>query len=383
MIDDSPAAIASELLPEGFRDRLPPSAARLGAVSSAMLDVMAGYGYERVAPPLAEFETTLAQRIGKAARGDLLRVTDPATGQTLAIRNDITVQIGRMASGRLRNMPRPLRLSYEGQIMRLRASQLRPERELAQLGAELIGSDSVAAAGEIVMIAVEALEAAGVQDITVDMTLPDLVETLSGGAFPIDAADLNAVRAELDMKDAGALQAMDANAYLPLLEATGPFDDAVQKLRDIDAGGQLASRIAALEEIAGRIKDRVTVTLDPTERHGFEYQSWFGFTLYAGGHAAALGRGGSYGIGGSSNSGDGQNADEPAVGFSIYPGMLQTGPDAKEESRRLFVPAGADASVADKLRSEGWITVHAICETDDGRALNCSHILNGAAPETL
>lgn len=383
MIDDTPTVRASGLLPEGFRDRLPPSAAHQAAVSQAMLDVMAGYGYERVAPPLAEFEATLARRIGKVAREDLMRVTDPATGQTLAIRNDITVQIGRMASGLLRKLPRPLRLSYQGQIMRLRASQLRPERELSQLGAELIGSDSVSAAGEIVIMAVEALEAAGVKDITLDMTLPDLVETLSDGAFPINAADLNAVRAELDMKDAGALKAMGADAYLPLLEATGPFDDAVQKLRDIDAGGQLASRIAALEEIADRIKGRVTVTLDPTERHGFEYQSWFGFTLYADGHAVALGRGGSYTITGSASNGDGKTAEEPAVGFSIYPGTLKIHQDAKEENRRLFVPVGADTSTTEQLRREGWITVHGISTTDDVRTLNCSHILNGTTPEAI
>ena len=39
------------------------------------------------------------------------------------------------------------------------------------------------------------------------------------------------------------------------------------------------------------------VTLDPTERHGFEYQSWFGFSLFSGQASGEIGRGGSYRIG--------------------------------------------------------------------------------------
>ena len=68
--------------------------------------------------------------------------------------------------------------------------------------------------------------------------------------------------------------------------------DAIEKLAAIDAGGALASRISALREIAASVGDRARLTLDPTERHGFEYQSWFGFTLYGEGARGARGRGG-------------------------------------------------------------------------------------------
>src|SRR3546814_2657507 len=58
--------------------------------------------------------------------------------------------VGRIATSLLAGAPRPLRLCYAGQVVKLRASQLRPAREMLQVGAELIGSDSVAAAREIV-----------------------------------------------------------------------------------------------------------------------------------------------------------------------------------------------------------------------------------------
>ncbi len=366
--------ISADLLPEGFRDRLPPHADEAARINRAALDVMASHGYGRISPAIAEFEETMASRSGGTSRNQLVRFSDPVSGHTLAVRGDITVQVGRIATTRLAEEIRPLRLSYSGSVLRLRAAPLRPDREIIQIGAELIGSDSVAAASEIVSLAIEALQAAGVTGIVVDFTLPDLVETLAAKALRLPADKIDAVRAELDMKDAGGLAALGAQKYLPLLEATGPFDYAVAKLKAIDAKGALASRIAALEEIAEKLLGRATVTLDPTERHGFEYQSWFGFTLFAQGYAAALGRGGTYAI----TRPDGTK--EVATGFSLYPDPLIDGDIAQIENKRLFLPLGTDAVKAGRLRSEGWITIAALNADDNAAMLNCGHILsNGKA----
>jgi ATP phosphoribosyltransferase regulatory subunit len=369
--------VPPDLLPEGFRDRLPPQAEAAVRVSRAMLDVMASNGYARVSPSIAEFESSLAARSGGTTRNSLLRFTDPVSGHTLALRGDITVQVGRIATTRLANEKRPLRLCYHGQILRLRARQLRPEREIAQLGAELVGNDSVAAVSEILIIAIEALEAAGVTGITVDFTLPDLVETLAAKAFPLPAERIDAARAELDMKDAGALAALGAHAYLPLLAATGPFHEAIEKLLAIDAGGALASRISGLKEIAAGLGDRVTLTLDPTERHGFEYQSWFGFTLFAGGYTAALGRGGTYAITTP------EGGTEVATGFSLFPDPLIEIAGEPTENNRVFLPLGTDASKAARLRAEGWVTIAALDTDDSPTDLNCAYILANGRAEPL
>ena len=348
------------LLPEGLRDRLPPEAEAVSRVTRALIDAMGAHGYRRVAPPVAEFRETLGGDGTEASGRDLLRLTDPVSRRTLAIRPDITRQIGRIVTSRLAAAPRPLRLSYTGQVLKLRASELWPERELLQAGAELIGSDSVAAASEIVRVAVDALRAAGVTGITVDFTLPDLVDTLAGSTLPLPVDQIAAVKAELDAKDAGALAALGATAYLPLLAAAGPFAPALDRLRAIDAGGALASRIAALETIAASIAGRATVTLDPTERHGFEYQSWFGFSIFIAGHAVTIGRGGSYTV----THTDGRA--EPAVGFSLYPDpLIEAGLGRVTDDRRLFLPLGHDPEAAERLRADGWTTVAALSAADD------------------
>jgi ATP phosphoribosyltransferase regulatory subunit len=375
-------AIAPGLLPEGLSDRLPPQAEASARLVREVLDTVAGHGYRRVMPALAEFEETLVSRLQSARAEDLLRAVDPISQRSLAIRPDMTAQIGRIAATRLASAPRPLRLCYGGPVMKLRADQLRPERERTQVGAEIIGTDSIAAAVEIVNVAIEALQRAGVSDITFDFTLPDLVPMLANGPMPVPAGQVDELRASLDAKDAGSLAAMGEAAapYQALIEATGPFHKAMEKLEALDAGaaaGTLAERIAGLRAIARPIGWDITLTLDPTERHGFEYQSWFGFSVYAEGFIGEIGRGGSYAV----TRADGSS--EPAMGFSLYPDPLIDAGFGTENTRRLFLPLGHDAERAAALRSEGWVTIAALSASDDGKSLGCEAALDGAEIRSL
>ena len=365
-----------DLLPEGLEDRLPHSAAAAARVTRAAIDAMESHGYDRVQPPSIEFEKSLASRMEGVRPRRMFRFVDPASLRTLALRSDITPQVGRLAATSLAQAARPLRLCYAGQVVTIKGDGLDPTRERLQLGAELIGSDSVAAAAEIVAMAIEALQAAGAQGVSVDFTLPDLVDTLAAKALPLPAGAIEAVRRELDANDAGGLVEAGGEAYLPLLYAIGPFDTAIERLAAIDAGGALASRIEGLRQIAARVSGLARVTLDPSERHGFEYQSWFGFTIYAEGLPGSLGRGGTYRI---LTQEAGQ--DEPAIGFSLYPDPLIDALAATEPKRdTLFLPIGHDPQTAARLRAIGWRTVAALAESDEARLLGCTHRLeNGEA----
>lgn len=363
-----------DLLPEGLEDRLPAEAAAGQRIMRAMLDTMDSYGYDRVTPPLIEFERSLAARMSGISTRRMFRFVDPASHRTLALRSDITPQVGRIAGTRMAGSARPLRLSYAGQVVTIRGDGLDPVRERLQVGAELIGRDSVAAAAEIASLAIECLAAAGANGMAIDFTLPDLVDTLAAGALPLPSDRIDAVRRHLDAKDAGALAAAGGEAYLPLLYATGPFDQAVQKLSELDLGGVLTDRIGALRTIAAKVQGSARITLDPTERHGFEYQSWFGFTLFADGVRSSLGRGGSYRI--AREGGEG----EPATGFSLYPDALVGLAADAEKREALFLPLKHDEGAAARLRAIGWRTVAALDAGDDARGLGCTHRLDGDEP---
>lgn len=302
--------IPAGLLPEGLRDRLPGEAADAQARVAAMVAAINDAGFATVSPPLVEYEEGLAARL-QGKRTDLARFVDPKTQRLLAVRSDITPQVARIAATVLVSAPRPLRLGYAGQVVKLAAGGLDPARERTQLGAELIGADSVDAALEIVSLALATLRAGGAADVTIDLTLPDLVATLCSQIE--SPARIEQIDHLLDMKDAGGLSAAGLGHWLPLLGAMGEPRAALAALRAFDHAGLLTTRIDGIARIADVLAAQgAHVTVDPTERHGFEYQSWFGFSLFAADRE--VGRGGSYAIAGS---------NEPAVGFSIYPDTLE------------------------------------------------------------
>lgn len=362
-------SIAPGLLPEGLRDRLPPEAAAADRLLRAMTDVFAGFGYERVQPPLVEYEANLGARLGGEARRELLRFTDPVSQHTLALRSDITGQVGRIAVTRMAARVRPLRLAYAGPVLRVRGTQLAPERESLQIGVELIGSDEPAAAAEVLAIAIAALRAAGLSGLSVDLTLPTLVAELAAAGWPLGNLSRGDAQALLDGKDAGALAAAGAQAFVPLIAAAGPAGSALTRLAALDMPAAVATRLTAVAELVAGLA--VAATLDPTERHGFEYQTWLGFSLFGDGIIGEVGRGGAYAI----TRPDG--GTEPAIGFSLYvDGLVNAGLGQMPE-RRLFLPLGTDAEAATRLRAEGWATVAALSAADTAAALGCTYRLAG------
>jgi len=133
------------LLPAGLRDVLPPFAAFEAEVIEQLMARFAASGYARVKAPLVEFEDGLLSGPGAAMTADTFRLMDPISQRMMGVRADITPQIARIASTRLGAAPRPLRLGYSGEVLRVKGTQLRPERQFAQVGAELIGAECAAA----------------------------------------------------------------------------------------------------------------------------------------------------------------------------------------------------------------------------------------------
>ncbi len=145
---------AQALLPEGLRDQLFPDAEQEASVIRDLLDSFFSYGYERVSPPLIEFEDSLLKGPGVKHGKQMFRLLDPDTQKVMALRADMTVQLSRLAATRLKGAERPLRLAYAGNVMRVKGSQVRPSRQFYQTGVELIGAASLEADLEVITLAV-------------------------------------------------------------------------------------------------------------------------------------------------------------------------------------------------------------------------------------
>lgn len=376
------------LLPQGLRDLLPPAAEAEAGVVARLVAVLASHGYEHVQPPLMEFEENLLSGAGAAMAHETFRLMDPISQRMIGLRADMTPQVARIAAARLAHAPRPLRLCYAGQVLRVRGSEIRPERQLGQVGAELIGSAETAADIEAVSVAAEALTGLGVEGLSIDLTLPTLVPALARTAA-LDEDKRAALRRALDHKDAAAVAASAGKAaaiLTKLLAATGPAKSALDALMKLDlpkdAAAERARLVAVVKHLAQTLP-RVAITIDPVENRGFEYHTGVSFSFFARGVGSELGRGGRYRTGGENGEGRG----EAATGFTLYTDTVLEAMPHHRAAPRLYVPAGSDVAAAARWRKEGYVTVAGLAPIKDAaaeaRRLGCAHVLSGEKIVTL
>ncbi len=374
------------LLPSGLRDQLAPFAEFEAETVSKLMAAFARFGYDRVTPPLMEFEETLLSGTGKQNSPKMFRVMDPDTQRVLGLRSDMTVQIARMAATRMQDIARPLRLSYAGNVVRVRGSQVRPTRQFIQAGVEIIGCDSLAAELEVICLAVEALVDAGVVDLTLDLTVAPLAGMVAD-SLGLDAAQREIAKKALDAKDVGALDVFGGTAkeiLTAILLATGIAGAAMEKLEMLSlsgAAGQLVARLGMMVDALSTCLPKVKVTIDPGESHGFEYKSGIGFAVFAPGVRGELGRGGRY----MARGNDG--GEEPAAGFSIYLDSIIRALPIPSMPMKIFLPFDVSHQMSEKLRKKGYRTVQALTEVVDCRheaqRLHCSHWFNSDKVEPV
>jgi len=368
------------LLPEGLHDTLSPAAEQEFGTVVKLMTCFASHGYEQVAPPVVEFEESLLAGMGAVESERMFRLMDPSSHKMMGVRTDMTTQVARIATTRLKGVPRPLRLCYAGQVLRTKGGQVRTEREIGQAGIELIGITTIAAEAEVLLLAAEALRAVGVEAFNIDLTLPKLVPAICDG-LGANAATAERARAALDQKHIAALEALDGDlgaVLRRLSSAAGPAENALKTLRALKVPDKAAAMIKDLDALVAEVLSAapsLELTIDPGEYRGFEYQTGVGFTLFAAGQPSEVGRGGHYLV-----YADG-GREEPAMGFSVYINSLMRALPGAATPRRVFLPAGIPLEKAIDLRAAGWRTVGGLEAKDDvpgeARRMGCSHYFDG------
>lgn len=328
------------LLPNGLKDLLAPEAENEASIINNCMAVFESFGYQRIKPPLAEFEECLlAPGPGQSLSAKTFRMMDPVSGRMMGIRADTTAQIARIAGSRLGAEHRPLRLSYAVDVLRVKASQLRPDRQFCQVGCELIGSSSIKDDAEIALIALKALSHAEIKNLSIDLTIPSLADIIFDD-HKLDAQARDALNVLLQKRDRDGLaehkKSKAAQILVMLLDASGCADDALKTLANIKLPKLAKEQVQRLTAVYAELTQALVaydlmdmnITFDLIERRGFEYQKGVSFTIFSKDVRGELGRGGRYDI-------QYQDADksESATGFTLYmDGMMQAyrGQQARE-----------------------------------------------------
>ncbi len=313
-----PAWSSSWQLPDQIADVLPSEARHIEELRRLLLDTARAYGYELVMPPLLEHLESLLTGTGEALDLQTFKLVDQLSGRTLGLRADTTPQVARI-DAHLLNRSGVARLCYCGPVLHTRAERPHATREPLQFGAEIYGHAGLEADLEAQVLALEALSAAGVGQLSVDMADVRIVGSLLAGVR-MPARTLALVHAALAAKDASELGSLTASlgggistaarqGLMALLQLYGDekvLDEASQALKGLPG---VHDALANLKWLASRVGD-VKVSFDLADLRGYAYYSGIRFAIY--GQGAELARGGRY-----DEVGAVFGRRRPAVGFSL------------------------------------------------------------------
>ncbi|MFO0680606.1 MAG: ATP phosphoribosyltransferase regulatory subunit [Sandaracinus sp.] len=283
-----------------MRDLVPPEAQRRRALGRALAEVFASFGYAPVSTPPFELESVMARAIEASDARELLRFVDAESGEVVMLRPDITPQIARVVASRLRDRPLPIRLSYEGHVVRRRRGRARTQRQIAQAGVECLGIAGAEADVEVVELASRALRAVGLVEHRIELNLPTLAGTLALALEPERREDAERAlarkdRAELSRILAGAPAAL-RDGLLAALDLVGGRE-VIARARKIAKDGPARAGVDRLEGILRTLEGLdlgVEIQLDLGEPRGLGYYTGPSFAILAHGPGEPVASGGRY-----------------------------------------------------------------------------------------
>ena len=161
-------SLALKAMPAGSKAFLPEQAQRKRRLEERLLEVFRRWGFREIVTPVFEFY--VPSPAGEARDAETFRQVDRESGEMLALRADMTPQIARVAGTLLADQPRPLRLCYLTNVFRHAHVAGLLQREFWQAGVELIGLMSLEADAEMIAIAVECLQAAGMEEFRMSLS---------------------------------------------------------------------------------------------------------------------------------------------------------------------------------------------------------------------
>ncbi|TDA67483.1 MAG: ATP phosphoribosyltransferase regulatory subunit [Clostridia bacterium] len=302
-------------LPAGVRDMLPEEAARVRQLENVLVHLFASWGYQEVIPPTFEYADTYTRKGSSQSPGYLFRFIDQE-GEVVALRPEFTTPIARLVSTRLNRASLPLRLFYLGNVFRYQSNVVGGQREFRQAGLELIGATGARADAEVVLLAAEALLAAGLRDFHVLLGHVQITEALLAASFA--PAGIPPAREALMGKDYAGLNRM-AREYGLQPETWQVRDlhggrEVLDRLRTVlpEQGNGPARELAEVWEALSTCGLENLLSLDLTLVRDLDYYTGMVFEIYAPGLGFPVGGGGRY-----DHLLEQFGLEAPATGFAI------------------------------------------------------------------
>ena len=303
-------------LPQGVKDFGPQQAEELRRVEEELLEEYSRWGYKRVVTPLFEYLDTITIGLGEELKSKVMKFVDPSTGEIVALRPDITPQIGRIVATRLKGKEHPLRLCYSGRIVRFEEKGSGKEREIFQAGCELIGAKSPECDAEIIALAIKSLQKLGLKNLVLDIGHSGILRSIFSRIVGLESEFREALKAKQFESISKILKKskFDKETTKLVIDFCN-LENTPKLLKKVKAKSLFKKEISELEkvlEIVDEYKLNCDLTIDIGDIRGFNYYTGITFEIISPDASSPLLIGGRYD--GLVNK---YGYDAPATGFAI------------------------------------------------------------------
>ncbi len=231
---------------KGFRDFLPEAMIPREFLIETARRVYRSYGYSPIDTPVLEYLDILRGKGGEES-DRLMYCFQDHGGRDVGMRFDLTVPLARFAAQHIGQLGVPFKRYHIAKVWRGENTHRGRYREFMQCDFDTIGTESVAADVETVLVIHDLLEAIGIEDFVIRINNR---RVLTGLLTKLDLADRSIpvlraldklakigpekVAAEI-ISSAGAT-AQQAQAVLELSRLTGTNEQVLQQLESLLAG---------------------------------------------------------------------------------------------------------------------------------------------------
>ena len=363
------------LVPVGMATILPDAARHVRHLEAELLAHFNRFGYDEIILPTFEYLDVLMPGLEPSLLENSYKIVDRTTGRILLLRPDVTAQIARTVAMGMVGTHFPLRLSYRATVFRYEPEHAGRDREIFQVGAELIGADDPSADSEIIMLLIECLRQVGLRSFKISLGHVGFFKGLliRAGLSSEGQKRAEQAAARKDVPRLGEILSQErvtkrsVHRILDALELCGQAE-VLSKGRVLAKGErpliQALDRLAHVYRLLCETGFQEAVLLDLGEFRGFDYYDGIVFDVFTDGIGVELGGGGRYDhlIGRF-----GRNL--PSTGFALSVDRLFRGLNHSDRTKSagpevLAVgPLGLSTrlvSVAQQLRQAGIRTVQRI-----------------------
>ena len=311
------------LIPIGTATVLPHTAQHVRKLEDQLLAYLARWGYQEIILPTFEYFDILSVGLAQEVLDKCYKFADRTSGRMLVLRPDATAQIARMAAMGLGGESLPLRFSYRTTVFRYELEHRGRDREVFQVGIELLGNDTYQGDAEMVTMLAGLLEQVGLPEWKISLGHVGFFKALLSRSG-LSPAGRKQAEVAASHKDLPRLEQILSTERLPrrmvrnilqVPERCGQHDVLEWGKRIAGKDTELLKPLSRLEQVFRQLYHtniQQHVLLDLGEFRGFDYYDGVVFDIFTSAVGSEIGGGGRY-----NHLVSRFGRDLPAIGFGL------------------------------------------------------------------